>query len=346
MKAEAKRSIPSVVGTQTACAEVTPTVLDTVNDMVAIASLYLHPYLRLDQDLIHNLTTHLTRVFDQLRLGIPIRNPLLEDIKKQYSHAFKAAKESGLVLGNALKRRVSEEEVGYITLYLVAALERLRPPLQARHNVLVVCSAGVATAQLLASRIDAEFPEVEIVDVISTLELQNRRYFDDVDLIVCTVPLEVEYKGIRTVVVSPFLDNQDLAKLRRALETRANLIPGKGQQDDQGSAKLPLVDCITAKTVGIGLHARSWQEVVDKAGWLLLVAGATEARYMEAMKDVVTQYGPYMVAWPGIALLHARPEDGVKRVCMSLITLCEPVSFGHAPQKRSRGYRHSLSCCG
>jgi mannitol/fructose-specific phosphotransferase system IIA component (Ntr-type)/galactitol-specific phosphotransferase system IIB component len=317
------------VGTRTNGADVTPAVLDIVQDMVAKASLYLHPYLRLDQELTQNLATHLARVFDQLSLGMPIRNPLLEDIKKQYPHVFKAAKESGLVLGSALGRSVSEEEVGYITLYLVAALERLRPPSQARYNVLVVCSAGVATAHLLASRIRAEFPEVAIVDVISALELQRRRRLDDIDLIVCTIPVEVEYGDMRAVLVSPFLDNQDRAKLKRALEAQAHLSPGSGQADDQGSAKVSLSDVMTARTVSIGVRARNWQEVIDRTGRLLLSTGGIEARYIDAMKDVVTQYGPYMVAWPGIALLHARPEDGVRRVCLSLVTLGEPVSFGH-----------------
>jgi mannitol/fructose-specific phosphotransferase system IIA component (Ntr-type) len=39
--------------------------------------------------------------------------------------------------------------------------------------------------------------------------------------------------------------------------------------------------------------------------------------------------GPYIVIAPGIAMPHARPEDGVKQVCMSLITLKEPVKFGN-----------------
>jgi PTS system ascorbate-specific IIA component len=35
-----------------------------------------------------------------------------------------------------------------------------------------------------------------------------------------------------------------------------------------------------------------------------------------------------MVLAPGIALAHARPEDGVVSVGMSLITLATPVEFG------------------
>ena len=36
-----------------------------------------------------------------------------------------------------------------------------------------------------------------------------------------------------------------------------------------------------------------------------------------------------MVIKPGIALLHAFPNDGVKEVGMSMVTLNNPVSFGH-----------------
>ena len=35
-----------------------------------------------------------------------------------------------------------------------------------------------------------------------------------------------------------------------------------------------------------------------------------------------------MVIWPGAALLHA-PPPGVRRLCMELINLREPIHFGH-----------------
>jgi mannitol/fructose-specific phosphotransferase system IIA component (Ntr-type) len=47
------------------------------------------------------------------------------------------------------------------------------------------------------------------------------------------------------------------------------------------------------------------------------------------MKDAVYRYGPYVVLAPGIALLHARPDDGVNRICMSLVTLNPPIPFHH-----------------
>jgi mannitol/fructose-specific phosphotransferase system IIA component (Ntr-type) len=72
-----------------------------------------------------------------------------------------------------------------------------------------------------------------------------------------------------------------------------------------------------------------WEEVVDRAGALLLAVGTVWPSYIEAMKDMIRLYGPYVVVAPGAALLHAGPEMGGKRLSMSLVTLRHPVPFGH-----------------
>jgi PTS system ascorbate-specific IIA component len=54
---------------------------------------------------------------------------------------------------------------------------------------------------------------------------------------------------------------------------------------------------------------------------------ANEPRYIEAVIDAIKKYGPYIVIAPGVALFHARPQDGVKKICMSMITLKNGVNF-------------------
>ncbi len=39
--------------------------------------------------------------------------------------------------------------------------------------------------------------------------------------------------------------------------------------------------------------------------------------------------GTYAVIAPGIVLLHARPEDGVLKPGLAMVTLSTPVNFGH-----------------
>lgn len=75
---------------------------------------------------------------------------------------------------------------------------------------------------------------------------------------------------------------------------------------------------------------RNWPEAVRVAGKFLVEAGYIESRYIDAMEKVIREIGPYVVIAPGIVLLHARPEDGVIKPCFGLVTLSNPVAFGHS----------------
>lgn len=74
----------------------------------------------------------------------------------------------------------------------------------------------------------------------------------------------------------------------------------------------------------------SWDEAVRQVGRLLVEAGLIREEYIAAMARVLREMGPYAVIAPGTVLLHARPEDGVIRPCMGLMTLSTPVPFGHS----------------
>ncbi len=90
-----------------------------------------------------------------------------------------------------------------------------------------------------------------------------------------------------------------------------------------------LADLLNERTVRVGVEARDWQEVVEIAGQLLLEDGSIEPSYIDAMREVIQSLGPYVVIAPGVALLHGRPQHGVKRICMSLVVLKTPIEFGH-----------------
>lgn len=88
-------------------------------------------------------------------------------------------------------------------------------------------------------------------------------------------------------------------------------------------------DLLVGDTVRAKVPADTWQEAADQVGKLMVSAGLVEPRYIEAMKCVLREMGPYAVIAPGIALLHARPEDGVLAPCLALATLSSPVAFGN-----------------
>lgn len=78
----------------------------------------------------------------------------------------------------------------------------------------------------------------------------------------------------------------------------------------------------------VGASARDWVEAVRLAGELLARDGVVEERYVEAMVRVTEELGPYAVIAPGVAMPHARPEDGAREVGLSLVVLREGVNFG------------------
>lgn len=79
-----------------------------------------------------------------------------------------------------------------------------------------------------------------------------------------------------------------------------------------------------------GVRCADWREAVRASGRLLVATGAASEDYVEAIVEAVERLGPYIVLAPGIALAHARPEDGGQAVGFSLVKLAEPVEFGAA----------------
>lgn len=79
----------------------------------------------------------------------------------------------------------------------------------------------------------------------------------------------------------------------------------------------------------LGDDASEWRAAVRSAGRALVRSGATSQAYTERMIGVLEEFGAYIVIAPGLALAHARPGPDVLRNGLSVVTLAEPVPFGH-----------------
>ncbi|MDY4594401.1 MAG: PTS sugar transporter subunit IIA [[Pasteurella] aerogenes] len=79
----------------------------------------------------------------------------------------------------------------------------------------------------------------------------------------------------------------------------------------------------------IKLHqsVSNWQEAIKISIDMLIEAGAVEARYYDRIIEGITNIGPYIILAPGLAMPHARPEDGVLKTAFSLVTFDTPVYF-------------------
>jgi mannitol operon transcriptional antiterminator len=90
-----------------------------------------------------------------------------------------------------------------------------------------------------------------------------------------------------------------------------------------------LRDLVRPNIVAVDVEVKDWQEAIRAAGTLMFADGAVEERFSDAMIRVAKEFGPYIVVAPGIALPHARPEDGVIKASIAVLRLKNTVNFGN-----------------
>lgn len=74
----------------------------------------------------------------------------------------------------------------------------------------------------------------------------------------------------------------------------------------------------------------NWKESFLVAGAALVESKRTTEDYIQEMIQAFEELGPYMVIAPGIALAHGRPSESVLETGLSLVTLSNPIEFGHS----------------
>jgi mannitol/fructose-specific phosphotransferase system IIA component (Ntr-type)/galactitol-specific phosphotransferase system IIB component len=320
-----------------------------------------------DDELYKGLMEHLGPTIYRLKHGLPLKNPILEEIKTNYEHIFHVVKGGLKALEEYVGTRIPDEEAGYIAIHFGAALERCKSSGARIYRALVVCGTGIGTAKLLSSRLKAEFANIHIVGTIASHQVKEKILNHDkhVDLIISTVPTYCD--SMPEIIVNPLLPPEDVEKINRyislhppknierkqgfkpsieeilaiierycTIKSSKELIRALAEylnlplyERSKGVVKPVLKDLLTEKTIKLNVDAKDWEEAVRIGGEILVENGFVEPRYVDAMVRTVREMGPYIVIAPGIAMPHARPEDGVKQVCMSLITLKEPVEFGN-----------------
>ena len=178
--------------------------------VISTAGERLHIALGDDRELRRSLALHLGRLSVRLRHGLPIHNPLRDEVTARYPDVYSVAGEIATLVEVEMGLSINDDEVCFITMYLAGAMERAR--LHPRRRALVVCPSGMATAWVLVSRIQAEFPELELVEVLSESGYEALSH-DKFDLVITTITLKEINAPV--VVVSPLLSASAVARVAR-----------------------------------------------------------------------------------------------------------------------------------
>lgn len=81
-------------------------------------------------------------------------------------------------------------------------------------------------------------------------------------------------------------------------------------------------------TIALKNEVENWPQALEICAQPLIESGVIEAGYVTAIIQQHQKLGPYYVLAPGLAMPHARPEEGARGMGLSLLKLQHGVTFG------------------
>lgn len=191
---------------------------DSINQMLEVIYTDFNFDLRNDEILCADLFRHLKSIFTSKLYDLNSNNPLLETIKTNYPLEYEitltAIAKTFVFEPYVLK----EDDVGYVSVYIGAAIERCYYKSQKKKNVILVCGSGHATTRMLETRLNIVFPDkINIVKCLSYNEYSSytKEDVEDIDFVITTITLDNNL--LPSVMVDFALNNKDVESINRHL---------------------------------------------------------------------------------------------------------------------------------
>lgn len=277
--------------------------------IITIAERALSINLSKDIQLLNGLILHLRPTINRLKYGLTLRNPIINEIKEGYPEIFGAAWMTSVVFEKYLGVKIQEEEIGYIALHIGAAVERNKTLIR----VLVVCTSGIGTSQLLAARLKKSFRQLEIIDIIPSMALEEKS-LKDIDMIISTVPIRSSKPVLN---ISAILTQNDINRLE-------NFIENLGKKDKDKDYFDEIFD---ESLVYLKRNFSNKTEVIEFICKELIEKNIVEKGYLQSVlnreKITSTEVGS------DVSIPHGEPSL-VRSTRFALVTLKEPITWGEA----------------
>jgi mannitol operon transcriptional antiterminator len=310
-----------------------------------------------DKELVQAMTIHAKAMVARIKLGIAARNPMLDQIKTQFSGLYQECASALSDILTPYSLTASDDEVGYFATYVGATLERLKkqPAVNRKTRVAVVCGAGIGTASFLFRALMNEYPHMEVVALLSARDCQSFDYAG-VDLVLSTVdiPSALPRPVLR---VSPMLTRSDVRLIdaflnpvsavctelsvgeilelvektcdirdRAALEQglAALLEPKAPCTLPEPEGFMTLVQLMERGEIQTGVSAKSWEDAVWMAARPLLDDGRMTERYIQQVFKMAKRYEQHGVILAPLCAPHAEP-DASNKASISVVTTSDDV---------------------
>ncbi|WP_404455282.1 BglG family transcription antiterminator [Virgibacillus necropolis] len=302
------------------------------------------------------LFIHLKPTYYRMKYGVFVENLLTPEIRQNYGEVFDITKKVVHHIEKLVGQSLNNDETAYIAMHFGGWLRKHNTEITPKKKGIVVCENGVGTSNILRSQLDTLFSSIEIVQSVSYRNYINGN-FDDIDYVFSTKPIPDNPK---VIPVSPILDDAEKERLFKQIQQESDqkrsyplspedLIAVVQQHADiknlegltfdlkqilnhnhtsvREFRKPMLNEVLSENSIQQTKKVQSWKDAIRIAAQPLKEQKYIEDTYIKAMIENVEESGPYIVIAPKIAVPHARPEAGVQKMAMSLLTIEEGVYF-------------------
>lgn len=296
-------------------------IIEIAEDIISMTEHILNVDLSNDRQLLLGLVLHLRPTINRLKYGMSLRNPLLNQIKKNYSKVYRAAWAATIIFENRLGINIPEAEIGYIALHLGAALERLNSEISA----VIVCGSGIGTSQLIATKVENKLPDLVVEEIMSIRELKSAAELN-ADIIISSVPLDesLEEKISQpTVYISSLLTAEDIKSIKNKIGSLKTSM--QSERLDLNSTFDQVNSLFDESLIFLNMPQMSKEELIENLSEKLIEKDiVTEGFSQSALnRERMTS----TAIGRGIAIPHAEKEF-VNQSKVLLATLEEAVEWG------------------
>ena len=297
-------------------------ILSFINDMIDAYDEEIAYDLKLDEEFITGLLTHLQPTFVRLRNHMIITNPLLHQIKETYPAIFERSLKVGKLITERYGFRVPEEEIGYLAMHFGAACVRLENNRESKRRVDIgiVCASGIGISRLMHSKLKKFLKDsAELVtygkEDLTPLQLKK------MDFLISSINLdEIDADVVR---VSPLLLENDLERIEAKVRVYAKT-PKTTQLENDFTNQLEKVN-YTATQIKYIIHEFECMKVSSRISFDELLVAITERLSPYNEKRIIIQedikrrekIASQIIPEYDFALLHSRTK-GVVRPCFSV----------------------------
>lgn len=312
------------------------------------------------EELERALFVHLNTSLYRYRYGIQIGNILGDDVMNEYPDMFAITKIAVKRLEKQIELPIPDSEVAYLTLHFGGFLKI--PSEENEHlRILIVCVNGISTGNMIKREVHKLLPFAEIVGVVAAVHLINAQNI--CDLIISTVKINSIVPSITVHPVLTELDRRSILNHRLVAPRNVEIqkerlfqivkkyvnpadypnllkdltvyIQRDMQHDVWGEEEeYNLLSILDESRICIFPDRCSWQNSVRIAGRCLLDNRSIEPKYLDTMITQLQYYGPYMFLTENVLLAHAKPEDGVNCLDVSMALFRESVWFSDSKKAK------------